>query len=209
MFCESPSSTLSEMSSVKSERSFKAGEAIFRSGEVSAGIYCVRTGTVKIEAVGDNGQAHILHIVNGGGVLGLKASLEGAPYVASAIAMGPTEVCFIPKSTMDRLLKTDPSLALQALRSVALELEQMEKRFCNATDLSASERIAEALLHLKDRFLSQQWSRRELAEWASTTTETVIRTLSQFEKEGLIELDGRSIKILSRDGLLEKARIFV
>ena len=208
-FCESDAATLREVDTAKSVRHYKAGDTIFGEGEECEGIYCIRTGAVKIESVGENGQAHILHVVNSGGVLGLRASMESGTFEASAVAAQPTNICFIPKDTFNKLLKKDPTIALSALRTVSLELNDMEKRFCHATDLSAVERIAEALLHLKDRFEDQQWTRREFAEWASTTTETVIRTLAQFEKEGFIELDGRKIIIKNRGKLLEKAKIFV
>jgi CRP-like cAMP-binding protein len=208
-FCQTPGETLKKIDSAKGLRIYKPGEPIFQAGEEPDGIYCLKSGTVKIESLGDNGQAHLLHVVNAGGVLGLRAALDGEAFQASAIALQPTELCFIPKEVFSRVLRDDPTIALNALRAVTLELQEMEKRFCHATDLSAVERIAEALLHLKDRFESQQWSRREFAEWASTTTETVIRTLAQFEKEGLIQLEGRKILIRDRKGLLEKARIFV
>lgn len=208
-FCNSDESTLAVVNEAKSFRHFEAGDPVFQNGDVPDGIYCLKKGAVKIEAMGENGQAHILHIVNAGGILGLRAALDGGVFEASAVAIQPTDLCFIPNTTFTRLLAKDPTIALSALRSVALELNAMEKRFCHATDLTATERIAAALLHLKDRFESQQWSRREFAEWASTTTETVIRTLAQFEKDGLIRLAGRKISILDRRRLLERARIYI
>lgn len=208
-FCASPASTLGEIDRSKALREYAPGDVIFvRGGEVD-GIYCLRKGTVKIESTGENGQAHLLHIVNEGGILGLRSILDEAPFEATAVAIQPTQLCFIPKKVFQSVLRADPSIALNALRTVTSELHQMEKRFCHVTDLSATERIAESLLHLKDRFETQQWSRRELAEWASTTTETVIRTLAQFEKDQLISLEGRKIVIRDRRGLLERARIFV
>ena len=71
------------------------------------------------------------------------------------------------------------------------------------------ERIAEALLFLRENFQDKNWTRKEISEWAGTTTETVIRTLADFEKEGLIEQTGRLITISKRDKLLAKARISV
>lgn len=208
-FCQSDPHTLEKVDRAKCKKQYKAGDVVFRAGEEPEGIFCLKSGAVKIESVSENGESHILHIVNAGGVLGLRAAIDGGAFMATAVALQPTELCFIPRETFKQVLKNDPTIALNALRTVTFELQEMEKRFCHATDLTATERIAEALLHLKDRFESQQWSRREFAEWASTTTETVIRTLAQFEKEGLIVLEGRKILIQDRKGLLEKAKIFV
>jgi CRP-like cAMP-binding protein len=58
-----------------------------------------------------------------------------------------------------------------------------------------------------ENFNDKNWTRKEIAEWASTTPETVIRTLSDFEGEGLIEQKGRTIRILNRAKLLEKSKI--
>jgi CRP-like cAMP-binding protein len=208
-FCEASDEFLEEIDETKALREFAPGDVLFHDGSEASGIYCLRKGAVKVESIGENGQAHLLHIVNEGGILGLRSLLDGKPIEASAVAIQPTQACFIPKKTFQTVLEKEPTVALNALRRAAFELGEMEKRFCHATDLSAVERIAESLLHLKDRFENQQWSRRELAEWASTTTETVIRTLAQFEKEGLIRLDGRKISIQDRRRLLERAKIFV
>jgi CRP-like cAMP-binding protein len=209
LFCKSDGSTLARIDSAKTARKYAAGESIYRAGDEPDGIYCLKRGTVKLESVGENGQAHILHVVNAGAVLGLRNILEDEVHAGNAVALQPTEVCYVPRLVFERVLREEPNVAMNALRTVATELSQMERRFCHATDLTASERIAEALLHLKDRFEAQQWSRRELAEWASTTTETAIRTLAQFEKEGILRLEGRKITILDRQELLEKAKIFV
>ncbi len=207
LFCGLSPEGYQSLNSMKRNQHYKTGDVVFRAGDHPQGIYCIKSGSVKIEAIGQDGQAHILHVVNSGGILGLKASLDEVPYEANAIVLQPAEMCIIHRPTFQTLLETNPSVAIKALRASMLELHEMEKRFCHATDLTAVERIAEALLHLKDRFESHRWSRREFAEWASTTTETVIRTLSQFEKEGLIQLDGRKIIIKDRKGLLEKAKI--
>jgi len=83
-----------------------------------------------------------------------------------------------------------------------------KEKWMDQMDKGASERIAEALLFLQDHFSHQNWTRREIAQWAGTTPETVIRTLSQFEKEGLIDqTDGRSIRILSKEKLRERADV--
>ncbi|MCK6599626.1 MAG: helix-turn-helix domain-containing protein, partial [Bdellovibrionaceae bacterium] len=63
----------------------------------------------------------------------------------------------------------------------------------------------EAILFLQDHFKDQLWTRKEIAQWAGTTPETVMRTLSQFEKEGLIDQSGRRIIIIKRDKIQEKA----
>ena len=72
-------------------------------------------------------------------------------------------------------------------------------------DRSATERIAEALLFLQDQFATQIWTRKDIAQWAGTTPETVIRSLAQFEKEGFLDQsDGRLIRVINAGKLKEK-----
>jgi len=85
----------------------------------------------------------------------------------------------------------------------------METRLHRISSNSAIERIAEALLFLREHFHEKNWTRKEISEWAGTTTETVIRTLADFEEEGLINQTGRLITILNREALLQKANISV
>jgi CRP-like cAMP-binding protein len=88
------------------------------------------------------------------------------------------------------------------------ELKQAERRIVSMADKDATERTAEALLFLKENFPDQTWTRKEIAEWAGTTPETVMRVLARFEDDGLIEQKGRLIKLVDRDGLLDAARVF-
>lgn len=72
-------------------------------------------------------------------------------------------------------------------------------------DKGAPARIADALLFLNENFQGSSWTRKEIAEWAGTTTETVIRTLAQFEKEGIIQQNYKNFTILSEVKLNQKA----
>lgn len=209
LFCDTANPVLSQIDQSKYLMTLTPGEALFQTGESIEGIYCVREGTIKLERTGKEGQTHILHIVNPGGVLGMAAVISGEKSDLTAVCLQPTEVCFIPKQAFLKVLQDDPSATREALKRATQGLREVEQRLCHATDLTAVERVAEALLHLKDQNGSQNWSRRELAEWAGTTTETAIRTLSQFAKEGLIEMEGKKIHIKNANGLLEKAKIYI
>ena len=90
---------------------------------------------------------------------------------------------------------------------VSQDFRLMEQRLQRVSSHSAPERIAEALLFLRENFNEKNWTRKEIAEWASTTSETVIRTLADFEEQGLIAQKGRAIQILDRPKLLAKSKI--
>ncbi|WP_374074115.1 Crp/Fnr family transcriptional regulator [Bdellovibrio bacteriovorus] len=185
---------------------FKAGQVIFYAGNDPLGIFTIQSGLVKLEVTSQAGGAHTLRLVGAGGALGYRSLFANEPYHASAVAVEDCELCFVPKAEIMNIFKTHPELAMKLLSHISKDLRMAEEKWMDQMDKGASERIAEALLFLQDHFLHQQWTRREIAQWAGTTPETVIRTLSQFEKEGLIDqTDGRSIRILSKDKLRERA----
>lgn len=187
---------------------FKAGQVIFYSGNDPLGIFTIQSGLVKLEVTSASGAAHTLRLVGPGGTLGYRSLFANEPYHASAVAVEDCELCFVPKAEIMNIFKNHPDLAMKLLSHISKDLRLAEEKWMDQMDKGASERIAEALLFLQDHFAHQNWTRREIAQWAGTTPETVIRTLSQFEKDGLIDqTDGRSIRILSKDKLRDRAEI--
>lgn len=193
----------------KIHQHFKAGQNLFYAGNPSAGVYCILSGTVKLEVQDEDGKTQIAQVYSKGGMIGYRALFSNEEYLSSAVAVEQTELCFIPKSTILELVKKNPDLALNFLKQLSNDIRMMETRLHRVSSNSAVERIAEALLFLRENFQEKNWTRKEISEWASTTTETVIRTLADFEAEGLIEQKGRLITILKRDKLLSKARISI
>jgi CRP-like cAMP-binding protein len=174
---------------------------------VPSGLYCVNGGIVKLESTGANGNNHILRMVHGGGMLGYRSLFADEPYRASAMVHEEAKICFIPKAAILRLVEQYPDVALNFLNRISKELRHTEDRLCGLTDKNAAERVAEAVIFLRDNFPDQTWTRKEIAEWAGTTPETVMRTLADFEAKGYIEQTGRKIHLSNRSALLELANI--
>lgn len=181
---------------------FKAGQVIFYADNDPLGIFTIQSGLVKLEVTSSSGAAHTLRMMGPGAALGYRSLFANEPYHASAIAVEDCELCFISKADIMNVFTKHPELALKLLSHISKDLRIAEEKWMGQMDKGAAERIAEALLFLQDHFLHQNWTRREIAQWAGTTPETVIRTLAQFEKEGLIDqTDGRSIRILEKEKL--------
>lgn len=186
---------------------FKRDQVIFYADNDPLGLFFVQSGLVKLEKISEDGSAHTLRIMGPGGILGYRSLFAGEPYHATAIAVDEVELCFVPKIEILAVFRDHPEVALRLLNHVAKDLRLAEERWMDQMDKGASERIAEALIFLQDHFHSQTWTRREIAEWAGTTPETVMRTLAQFEKESLIDQSGRQITILNKDILKSKANL--
>lgn len=191
---------------IRSSVKFKADQVVFYAENNPLGIYTVQSGLVKLEVISPKGTSHILRLMGPGSVLGYRALFADEPYHASAIAVEDCELCFLPKSEIINLTQTHPQIALNLMSFLSKDLRQAEEKWIYQIDKEASERVAEALLFLMDHFKQQDWTRREIAEWAGTTPETVMRTLAQFEKNGWIQQDGRQIQIVDRNKIKEKAQ---
>ncbi|UOF01573.1 Crp/Fnr family transcriptional regulator [Bdellovibrio reynosensis] len=205
LLCSIPE-VMEQIENIKMRSSFKAGQIIFTAGSNPMGLFTIQAGLVKLEVISANGSAHTLRIVGPGGALGYRSLFAQEPYHATAIAVEDCELCFISKTDIMNIFKSHPELAMRLISHISKDLRLAEEKWADQMDKGAPERIAEALLFLQDHFSHQNWTRREIAQWAGTTPETVIRTLANFEKEGLIDqTDGRSIRIVSKEKLRERA----
>lgn len=206
LLCSTPD-VLAMMDKARVTCRFKAGQNIFYAGNDPLGIFNISSGLVKLEVTSPSGAAHTLRLIGPGGTLGYRSLFANEPYHATAIAVDDCELCFIPKAEILAIFKSYPDLAMKLLTHISKDLRQAEEKWMDQMDKGASERIAEAVLFLQDHFSHQNWTRREIAQWAGTTPETVIRTLAQFEKEGLIDqTDGRNIRILNREKLRDRTQ---
>lgn len=193
------------VSRVRSHSGYKAGQTIFYAGNTPLGLFTVQSGLVKLEVLTPEGQAHTLRLMGPGSVLGYRALFADEPYRASAITVEPSEICFLSKKDLFEMLAKHPQVGVNLLSHLSKDLRRAEEKWVMQIDKEAPARVAEALLFLHDHFRNQIWTRREIAEWAGTTPETVMRVLSQFEKSQWIRQSGRQVEILSRTELDKKS----
>lgn len=202
--CSSPD-VVRVIDKVKVVCNYKAGQTIFQQGQDPLGLFAVQSGLVKLEVNSMDGHTHTLRILGPGGIAGYRSLFAREPYKANAVAIEDTSLCYIPKTELFQVFAEHPEATLNFMQAICKDLGSAEEKWVDQMDKEASERIAEAILFLQDHFNNQKWTRKEIAQWAGTTPETVMRTLAQFEKEGLIDQDGRKIIILNRPGIQSRA----
>ncbi len=190
----------------RSEVKFKAGQTIFYEGNTPIGLYVIQTGLVKLQSTSAEGSINTLRLLNAGQALGYRSLFADETYRASAICIEDSALCFLPKSILSEIVRNYPQVAMNLLQQLAKDLRTAEDKWVTQVNKGAPERVAEAILFLDEHFHDQPWTRREIAQWAGTTPETVMRNLSQFEKDGFISSQGRAYKILDRHNLLEKSQ---
>lgn len=196
-FCLLEGQNLSYVDSQKTHSTYKKNAVLFERGDNPEGIYCVLSGVVKVETENHEGKSHILCIAGRGDVLGYRALFSKSLYQARAVVHEESEICFIPRNAVDRLIKENAPLALRFLELLSEDVKLAEERLCSATDNDSAARIANTLLFFESNYSPEKpWTRKEIADWAGTSPETVMRTLSSFEDNKWILSEGKRIHIL-------------
>tara|TARA_R110002049_G_scaffold71370_1_gene183875 strand:- start:39198 stop:39875 length:678 start_codon:yes stop_codon:yes gene_type:complete len=199
---------LVRISSCKTSKIIKKGEVIFEEGEILNGVYCVKDGICKLTKLSANGKDQIVKMVVKGDLLGQRSVVTEERSNLQATALNDMEVCFIPKSEILKDLQKNPEFTFDVLKSMANDLREADDIIVNMAQKSVRQRLAETLIYIHDSFganpdgtLSVLLSREDFANIVGTATESAIRVLSQFKKEGLITTIGKQIKIKDFEGL--------
>ncbi|MBP2680206.1 MAG: transcriptional regulator, Crp/Fnr family [Candidatus Krumholzibacteriota bacterium] len=196
---------LENLDSTKACYIYKKGQVIFSEGIPPTGLYCLHTGKVKIYKTGDEGREKIVRLAKNGDVIGYRALLMGGPSSVSAAALEESLVCCIPQDTFFKLLRSNGNLTMRIIESLSAELGSAEEQILHIAQRPVRERLAEALLLLKETYgtedgdsaaLDVRLSREELAGIVGTAIETLVRTLAEFKREQLISTEKKKIRIL-------------
>ncbi len=196
---------------------FKKGKMIFSEGTYPSGIFYLKTGKVKKFKTDQNGREHIIYICNGGELLGYPALLCEEPYSDSATTLEDAVLEFIPKDAFLKILVQSPILSTRLLKNLSHEFAVLENSIVNFAHKSVRERLALSLLILKEKFRDKNnpnasveitLSREDLSNVTGTVVETLVRLLHDFKDEGLIETEGRKIRILDAKKLVKVANFY-
>jgi len=195
---------------------YKKGQFIFEEGHTSIGVYCLREGKIKVYKNGQDGREHITRILFPGDLLGLKALLSGNDHSASAAALEDSYLCFINKNDFFQMMIKYPEFTRSLINILSRLLDETETRLISLAYKPVKERLAETLLFLFNSFYpgkkekSRDYlnlTRMDLANIIGTAQETVIRLLSEFKEEKLIEIKGRKIYLLNPSKLQNIANL--
>lgn len=192
----------------KITESYKRGSVIYQEGHRMKGFFCVQNGIIKIYKTGFDGKEQIIRFAKPGDIIGYRSVLSNETACTSTEVVEDCVVCHIPAATLFNLVKENGNFALELMKLTCKELGEANSYITDIAQKTVRERLAEILVHLQDEFgmdeagiLKISLTREELSNIVGTATESVIRLLSEFKTEKLIELNGRKIKILDKPGL--------
>lgn len=194
---------------------FKKNEVIYRNGEVPQYMHCLVSGKIKLYKEGVGKRTQIMRVMKPIQFFGFRAYFANQNYVNSAGAFENCDICMIPIELVEKWMNENNNIAMYFVRLLATELGISDERTVNLTQKHIRGRLAESLIFLVDAYgyeedgetLSISLSREDLASLSNMTTSNAIRTLSAFQNEELVIIDGKRIKIINPETLKKISKI--
>lgn len=193
---------LKNLSDTAKVKTFKKKELIFTEGNNPNYLYLLQKGKIKTFRAHEYGKELIISLVKEGDFFGYTALLDETQYNESAEALEDSSVVLILKEDFYALLNNNHGVMKRFVRLLSNEIQEKEEQLLKMAYSSVKKRVAEALLKLQKQYqqnnkdsFSISISREDLANIVGTATESLIRTLSDFKQEGLIEIKGSNITI--------------
>lgn len=198
---------------IKRRRPLQAGETIYRQGAPLTSLYIVKTGSVKTYFSAVDGVEQPVGFHFAGDLIGIDAIAHGE-HGCSAVALEYTSICELPYAEFETLCQQMPQLLARLLGEIGHKLALQHELHLLLSQRSAERRVAIFLLDTGRRRaqrgfppdeLELSMSRYDIANYLGVAAETVSRTLTRFQREGLLRVDRKHLAILDRAKLLELA----
>jgi CheY-like chemotaxis protein len=182
-------------------------QAIYQENKRPRFLYYVVKGKVKCVKSHEDGKEYINDLYSDGDFVGYPALIEEKNYDDSAIALEQTELIQIPKEDFQQMIYNDISIASKFIKIITQNVKEKEDRLLSLAYSSLRKRVAKALVDIHAKFNSAgdnnsiEISRDDIAHYVGTATESLIRTLSDFKSEKLIEIKDGKILVTGLDKL--------
>ncbi|WP_373513022.1 response regulator [Persicitalea sp.] len=200
---------LHQLTEEKRIKSFRKKETVYTEGSFPTGIFFLIEGKIKAYRANESGKEFITDLYKEGDFFGYVDLLQDNPYQDTAVALGESEVALIPKEDFFELLQGNREVSSRFIKMLSNEIKEREERLLQLAYNSVRKRVAEAIVMLAQRYqadkarpFSMAITREDIASIVGTATETVIRTLSDFKQEKLVEMKGSLITILNYEKLV-------
>ena len=190
-----------------SERHLGAKELVFAPGDPDGQLYFLLEGTVRLYKIYGEDKEATVALLKDGGVFGGLSLEEGRWQDVFAEAVSEARVAVVRKSVQGEVIKRRPELAVKLLYSFSERLRQSDDVIESLLDREVSARLATLLSNLGERFgepdgsgtvLNVRLTHQDLANMIFSTREAVSKVMSEFQREGLIEVRRRRISITPR-----------
>ena len=180
-------------------KSYNKGDVLFSEGGIPRGVFFLHSGLIKIIKYGKEGKEQIIEIAKAGDLVGFRAMLSDKTYNVDAEMLEDASIGY---NNNEKLRNT-------VIRVLSKELQDRADLLTTMAQKTVRQRTALALILLDDIYKGApiNLSRDDLANFVGTATETVIRLLREFKKDGILDIHGRKITILNIEHLIELSEL--
>lgn len=187
---------------------FSRKMVLYSEGKRPRNLYYLKTGKIKTFRMNEDGKEYITNLYNAGDYIGYVALLENNNYDDTAEVLEEAEVNIIPKDDFLQAVSNDMNIATRFMKLISHDVKEKEERLLNLAYDSLRKRVAKAVVSIHQKFNKDNnkedaidISREDIAQYVGTATESLIRTLSDFKSEKLIEIKEGKIRILQFEKL--------
>lgn len=180
---------------------------VYHEGKRPKFLYHLKSGKIKTFRIHEDGKEYITNLYSAGDYLGHVALLENSSYDDTAEVLEEAEVVMIPKEDFVTAVFNDMNIATRFIKLISRDVKEKEERLLRLAYDSLRKRVAKALVDIHQKFnpngdqQSIDIPREDIAQYVGTATESLIRTLSDFKSEKLIEIREGKIRILQTEKL--------
>lgn len=189
---------------------YKKKQRVYAEGNHPHSLYYLNSGKIRTYKINELGKELTISLYNAGDFFGYNALLENSAYKETAETLEDSEINIIGREDFEILVNNNKKVAQKFIKLLAHNVSEKEEQLLNLAYNSLRKRVADSILSLSKKYKKEgtadftiHISREDLAHIAGTTTESLIRTLSDFKNEKLIEAEAGYVKILNEKKLLD------
>jgi len=182
----------------------KKGEVLYRTGDSFRALYAIRVGSCKTTMLSDDGREQVAGYHMLGDMIGMDG-ISNSRHVCQATALEDSEVCVLPFDDLETLTRSVAPLQHNLHQFLSREISRDHNIMLLLGSMRAEERLAAFLLNLSQRYRERGYSstefvlrmsREEIGSYLGLQLETVSRLFTRFQQEGLLQVQGRAVKLL-------------
>jgi DNA-binding response OmpR family regulator len=195
-----------QLSEQYDQEHFTKKQTLYNEGKRPRFLYYLVSGKVKAFKTHEDGKEYITDLFSSGDFIGYTALIEDKIYDDTAIVLEDADIMQVPKEEFLQMMYSDMNVAAKFIRIITQNVKEKEERLLTLAYSSLRKRVAKALVDISEKFNKEgqqviEFSRDDIAQYVGTATESLIRTLSDFKSEKLIDIKSGKISITDMDRL--------
>jgi len=198
---------ISQLSEQYNTDNYSKKQVLYQEGKRPRFLFLLVKGKVKGIKTNEDGKEYITDLFSNGDFIGYPALIEDKNYDDSAIVLEEAEIMQVPREDFMQMIYGNMDVAVKFIRIITQNVKEKEERLLNLAYGSLRKRVAKALVDIQSKFNAENpakplvISREDFAHYVGTATESLIRTLSDFKSEKLIEINEGKISVVNADKL--------